>query len=52
MKSLMTDLEKIELALRRTVSGGAPTLIATWFLNLADQIALDETRRRAERDKT
>lgn len=47
----MTDLEKIELALRRTVSGGAPTLIATWFLNLADQIASDEAERKAGHDK-
>lgn len=42
----MTDLEKIELSLRRVAADSAGPF-GFWFVRLADQIAKDEAERKA-----
>lgn len=53
----MTDLEKIELSVRRTASmafqysaSGAERNIALWLIKLADQIFTDEAKRKGTTD--
>lgn len=41
----MTDLEKIELALRKVSARAVSSPIGYWFAELADQIAADEIER-------
>lgn len=42
----MTDLEKIELSLRRVAARSGDTIKYHWLTELADQIARDEAARR------
>lgn len=44
----MTDLEKIELSIRRVAERSAGSVIGYWLYQLAEQIAKDQAARAVE----